>query len=111
MNLTHESRTAIHEILDLALNTPRDKADIFFSTSPHCDVIQVDVHPFGWKQDVGPAETFWMSFNMENQPAQKTLEELRAYLSAENLEKIALRIKTDRISKLRSELSEMEGAA
>lgn len=111
MNLNHESRAAIHEILDLAFNTPRDKADIFFSTSPHCDVIQVDVHPFGWKQDVGPAESFWMSFNLENQPAKKTLEELREYLSDENLERIALKIKTEPISKLRAELSDMEGAA
>ena len=47
-NLTAEGRALVHAILEIALTTPKDVADVFVDWSPHCSLLNFYVIPGGW---------------------------------------------------------------
>lgn len=48
------NNSAIHSLLDIALSTPRETADVFFSFSPNCHIIDIRIHPGGWREGEYP---------------------------------------------------------
>ena len=47
-----EIMSLVHDILTLAMTTPKEVADIFVSYSPHVNHLEVTVHAHGWTQGV-----------------------------------------------------------
>lgn len=106
MTIPTTSREALHAILDLALDTENETASIFFSTSPHCGVVNVDVHTSGWKQGVGPDFQLWISDKSEFDTSEKALAQLQAHLEPENLARIAAEKRKKRVETLRQQLAD-----
>lgn len=109
MNLTPESRAALHELLDISLNTPREVATVMFGSSAHCGVITVDIHLGGWKEGVGATRSWWIILDGTNLP-EKALAEVREYLSQDNMADILAAKRADKVALLKSELAQLEAA-
>lgn len=50
--ITARSRKLVTCILDLALTTPKEVADVFVDYSPHVQSVSVRIHVFGWNEGV-----------------------------------------------------------
>lgn len=107
MTLTPESRSALHELLDLSLNSDNNAATVFFDVSAHCGSIQVNIHEGGWVADIGPTKSFWISPSVDETAAEKTLNEVKEFL-AQCKPKSDADKKAERIAYLRAELAEAE---
>lgn len=100
-----EPKTAIHKLLEIALTTPREVADIFFDWSPHCTSFQVRVFLGGWSEGADPDHRISGYLNpcleskIELIPA-----ELRKFLEASNIEALKEDRKQQRIAKLQRQL-------
>lgn len=110
MNISSDSRAALHAIIDIALSTPNDVASIFVSTSPHCGVVNVDVHTGGWKRGQPPDLQLYIAESSEISTAELALERLQSHLSAENLARFSAEKKAARLETLRQQLAEAEAA-
>lgn len=98
-------KAAIHELLEIALTTPRETADIFLSWHPHCDSIDISVHIGGWTADSNP--DFRVGANLTSkfaEPVEGLPLALRSYLEANNSETVRASKKQARIAELQHQL-------
>lgn len=100
--LSKSSYEAIHELLDISLTVDPKLATVFFSHQANCGVIMIDIHLGGWSQGVPPDKTMWIS--PAGITAERASEELRAYLSPENLAAVAAQKRAARVTALEQQL-------
>lgn len=103
MNDTQKS--AIHDLLEIALTTPREVADIFFDWSPHCTSFQARVFLGGWIEGADPDTRIsgYLKSSLEHE-IESLPEKLRSFLDANNVAAIKEERKQARISALQRQL-------
>lgn len=103
--MNDSQKSAIHELLEIALTTPREVADIFFDWSPHCTSFQVRIFLGGWVEGADPDNRLsgYLKSSLEHE-IESLPEKLRSLLDANNVAAIKEERKQARIEKLRHQL-------
>lgn len=92
MNISTQSREAIHALLDISLDTPKDTAHVFFSHQAHVKAIDVRIYVGGWVAEATAdfSSTIYTDSDLvETRGAEGLLENVRAFLAPENLARVA----------------------
>lgn len=78
LELSTMNNTAIHALLDIALNTPRETADVFLTLCPHIESVDIRIFAGGWS-DNNTEPQFTMTETVTS--AENLLTEVRAFLA------------------------------
>lgn len=101
----------IHALLDIALTTPRETADVFFATHPQCTprCVSIDIHSGGWVERGYPQ--FQRMVSIED--AETILAEAQQFIASINPAESKRKAAQDRLEKARAELlaAEVEAGA
>jgi hypothetical protein len=103
--MNKSQKAAIHELLEIALTTPRETADIFYDWSPHCTSFQVRVFLGGWTEGADPDHRLsgYLKSSMESE-IESLPKKLRSYLDSNNVAELKEERKQVRIAKLQRQL-------
>lgn len=84
MNATEQEILDAQELLKIAMTTPREIADVFVWLSPHCDVVNVHVHKWGWEEHKPihlNVSAYFGPTNIENRTVSQLLAQVRECLA------------------------------
>lgn len=100
----------IHQLLDIALNTPRETADVFFTHWAHIQCVEVRIFVGGWS-DKNNEPQFEKTLYMEK--AESLLSNVQGFLASINPSESKRKAAQDRLEKARAELlaAEVEAGA
>ena len=77
-----EQLAVMHDLLTIAMTTPKNVADVFFHYSPHVDQLDVQIHAGGWESGVAPiwdnAYLEWVPNARPDGPSATSLYDLHA---------------------------------
>lgn len=119
-NLTAEGREIIHTILEIALTTPKETADVFVDWSPHCDSLDIRVFAFGWSKGADSTLDLGCYFSHGHAEADltKAKDRLEKYLLELNSPEAAKAARSKKAAELRvaaerlaAEAAALEGGA
>lgn len=100
---------AIHELLDISLNTPREVADVFFAINPQCHNGDIRIFTGGWEADSDPDFRAAFYYGEKEEADNITLlENVKEFLSPENAAARKKARNKSRIATLRAQLEAAE---
>lgn len=103
--MNETQKNAIHELLEIALTTPKETADVFFDWSPHCTSFQVRVFLGGWIEGADPDNRLsgYLNSGLSHEVVELP-EKLRSFLDVNNVAALKEGRKQARIEKLQRQL-------
>jgi hypothetical protein len=110
-NLTAEGRALVHAIINIALTTPSNVADVFIDWSPHCCLFHFYVNPGGWTEGAKNVcnHRFYFDHTQDAEKITAALEKAKAALE-DCLAKCANTSEADRRAKRAADLRERAAA-
>jgi hypothetical protein len=107
--MTPETKQTFLDVFALALDTPKEIADIFVSWYPHTSDLRASVFVGGWKKDAAPEAVYDFYADDEDNLNPDNLRQLRDYVASipANLESIQAQQRAAALKDLREKAAEL----